>query len=147
MKSTAYAKTVKTPQGLAVENSVREFSLVCDEPVESGGTNTGMNPVEALLSALGSCMTIAAFYLAESQGIKLESFSVDLEGDIDTDGFMGVNPDLRCGFSEIRVTAHIKCDADEARAKEFVAFVKSRCPVSDNVANPTPIVVSGIVVE
>ena len=147
MKSTAYAKTVKTPQGLSVENSVREFSLVCDEPAESGGTNTGMNPVEALLSALGSCMTIAAFYLAESRGIRLESFGVDLEGDIDTDGFMGIDPDLRCGFSEIRITPHIKCDADETKAKEFVAFVKSRCPVSDNVANPTPIVVSDIVVE
>lgn len=147
MKSTAKVQTVKAPEGLKVTSSVRGFELICDEPVESGGTNTGMNPVEALLSALGSCLTIAAYYLAESQGVKVESFGMDLEGDVDPDGFMGVNPDARNGFSEIRITPHIKCDADDEKAREFVKFVKSRCPVSDNVANPTPIVMSDIVVE
>ena len=147
MVSVAYAKTVKTPEGLSVTTSVRDFELVCDEPVESGGTNTGMNPVEALLSALGGCMTIAAFYLAPSKGIELEYFGVDLEGDVDPDGFMGLSPDVRCGMSEVRITPHIKCNASDEEARAFVEFVKSRCPVSDNIANPTPIVMSSIVVE
>lgn len=147
MKETLKTRSVKTEQGLSVENSARTFKIVCDEPVASGGTDTGMNPCEALLSALGSCMTIAAFYLAPSQGIKLEYFGVDAEGDIDTDGFMGKDPSIRPGFQAIRLTPHIKCDANDDDARAFVEFVKSRCPVSNCLAEPVPTSIENIVVE
>lgn len=128
MKTTARAMTVKDTEGLKTTTSVREFKVVCDEPIESGGTNQGMNPVELLLASLGSCMTIAAFYLAPSQGIEVESFSVELEGDLDPDGFMGMNPDVRNGFSEIRITPHIKCNVPDNEARAFVELIESRCP-------------------
>ena len=46
MKTTAKAMTVKSPEGLKTTTSVRDFEVACDEPVESGGTNLGMNPAE-----------------------------------------------------------------------------------------------------
>ena len=147
MKTTAKAMTVKIPEGLKTTTSVREFEVACDEPVESGGTNLGMNPVELLLASLGSCMTIAAFYLAPAQGINVSAFSVELEGDVDPDGFMGLNPDVRNGFSEIRITPHISCDAPADRAREFVELVASRCPVHDTLSHGTSIVCESIVVE
>lgn len=147
MKTTAHATTVKSAEGLKTTTSVREFDVICDEPAESGGTNLGMNPVELLLASLGSCMTIAAFYLAPSQGIEVKSFSVELEGDVDPDGFMGLNPDVRNGFSEIRITPHISCDATEEKARAFVELVASRCPVHDTISNGTGIVCKDIVVE
>lgn len=147
MKTTAKAMTVKSPEGLKTTTSVREFEVTCDEPVESGGTNLGMNPVELLLASLGSCMTIAAFYLAPAQGINVSAFSVELEGDVDPDGFMGLNPDVRNGFSEIRITPHISCDAPADRAREFVELVASRCPVHDTLSHGTSIVCESIVVE
>ena len=147
MKTTAKAMTVKSPEGLKTTTSVREFEVACDEPVESGGTNLGMNPVELLLASLGSCMTIAAFYLAPAQGINVSAFSVELEGDVDPDGFMGLNPDVRNGFSEIRITPHISCDAPADRAREFGELVASRCPVHDTLSHGTSIVCESIVVE
>ena len=147
MKTTAKAMTVKSPEGLKTTTSVREFEVACDEPVESGGTNLGMNPVELLLASLGSCMTIAAFYLAPAQGINVSAFSVELEGDVDPDGFMGLNPDVRNGFSEIRITPHISCDAPADRAREFVELGSSRCPVHDTLSHGTSIVCESIVVE
>lgn len=39
----------------------REHTIVCDQPAESGGQDTGMTPPELLLASLGSC---AAFYAA-----------------------------------------------------------------------------------
>lgn len=147
MKTTAKAMTVKSPEGLKTTTSVREFEVACDEPVESGGTNLGMNPVELLLASLGSCMTIAAFYLAPAQGINVSAFSVELEGDVDPDGFMGLNPDVRNGISEIRITPHISCDAPADRAREFVELVASRCPVHDTLSHGTSIVCESIVVE
>jgi putative redox protein len=41
-------------QGLAQEIIVGRHRLVADEPVEAGGTDTGPNPYELLLAALGS---------------------------------------------------------------------------------------------
>lgn len=147
MKTTASAVTIKSPEGLKTTTSVRGFEVYCDEPVESGGSNLGMNPVELLLSSLGSCMTIAAFYLAPSKDIKLDSFGVEVEGDVDPDGFMGVNPDVRNGLTEIRITPHIKCNVAEDEAREFVEFVASRCPVHDTISHGTGVVCKNIVVE
>ena len=41
-------------RGLAQEIIVGRHRLVADEPVEAGGTDTGPNPYEFLLAALGS---------------------------------------------------------------------------------------------
>lgn len=147
MPMTATVKTVKQPTGLKVVSNAREFTLTCDEPEESGGTNAGMNPVEALLASLGSCLTIAAFILAPQKNIEVQEFSVELEGDLDQEGFLGINPDVRCGFSEIRIVPHIKCNATPEEARAYVEFVESRCPVRDCVANGVPIRTADVVVE
>jgi len=111
-----------------------------------GGTNKGMNPVEALLCALGSCQTIAAVSFAKAEGINLQGFWVELEGDIDLDGFMG-NSDVRPGFQEIRYKMHMKTDASKEKAEEFARFMEKRCPVGDSIGNPVKLVLSDVVVE
>jgi uncharacterized OsmC-like protein len=40
----------------------RSHSIVCDQPAENGGEDSGMTPPELMLASLGSC---AAFYAAE----------------------------------------------------------------------------------
>ena len=36
-------------QGLKVESTARNYKLIIDEPTDLGGSDEGMNPVEALL--------------------------------------------------------------------------------------------------
>ena len=40
----------------------RSHSIICDQPAENGGTDSGMTPPEFLLASLGSC---AAFYAVQ----------------------------------------------------------------------------------
>ena len=40
----------------------RSHSIVCDQPTDNGGTDSGMTPPEFLLASIGSC---AAFYAAQ----------------------------------------------------------------------------------
>ncbi len=54
MLETFKATARKTANGLQVEANARGFKITLDEPEELGGTNTGMNPVEAVLCALGA---------------------------------------------------------------------------------------------
>lgn len=55
---------VKVSQGSGVRFTVqaRTHSVVCDQPMENGGEDSGMTPPEFLLASLGTC---AAYYAAE----------------------------------------------------------------------------------
>jgi uncharacterized OsmC-like protein len=48
----------------------RSHSIVCDQPAENGGEDSGMTPPELLLASLGSC---AAFYAV--QYLKTRNFA------------------------------------------------------------------------
>ncbi len=105
-----------------------------------------MNPVEAILCALGACQTIVAFAFAEQHGIELEDFRVELEGDLDTDGFLGLS-DVRPGFSEIRFNMHIKSNSPEDEVLKFVDFIEKTCPVGDTLENGVKLVRSDVIIE
>lgn len=53
---------VKHLGGTRFEATARGNSVISDQPVSNGGTDTGMTPPEFLLTALGTC---AGYYAAE----------------------------------------------------------------------------------
>jgi uncharacterized OsmC-like protein len=73
MLQTVKATAKKVPGGLTVENEARNFKIIMDEPKDMGGTNKGMNPIEAVLCALGSCQVIVAAAFAKSQNFKFDT--------------------------------------------------------------------------
>lgn len=77
----------------------------------------------------------------------MQEFSVELEADLDQEGFLGISPAARNGFSEIRMTTHIKCNASPEEVRAYVEFVESRCPVRDNIGNGVPVRMTDVVVE
>ena len=54
------------------EATARGHRVICDQPAENGGTDSGMTPPEFLLASLGTC---AGFYAA--QYLKARSLSAD----------------------------------------------------------------------
>jgi uncharacterized OsmC-like protein len=53
---------VTQTEGVQFEVKARSHTLICDQPVENNGADTGMTPPELLLASLGTC---AAFYAAQ----------------------------------------------------------------------------------
>jgi uncharacterized OsmC-like protein len=117
-----------------VETEARGHKLVIDEPKELGGTDQGINPVEAVLAALGACQSVVARTYAKQFDVSLKNFRVELEGDIDLDGFFNKS-DVRPGFSDIRYIFHIETDAPEEKVQAFKEFLEAHCPVGDSLAN------------
>ncbi len=146
MLTTFKAKVKKLPGGLQVEGVSRNFKIIMDEPADMGGTNVGMNPVEATLCALGGCQSIVAAAFAQAQGVKFEEFYVDIEGDIDLDGFMGKS-DVRPGLQEIRFTMHFKTDESQEKMEKFAEFIEKTCPVGDTLAKGTKFTLAGVVID
>ncbi|HCD45123.1 MAG TPA: peroxiredoxin [Lachnoclostridium sp.] len=144
---TTFKATAKAlPEGLQVETNSRGFKILFDEPEELGGTDTAMNPVEALLCALGACQSIVVKAFAAAHDITFEEFHVELEGDLDPDGFMGL-ADVRNGFQEIRFVMHFKTNEPKEKIEEFAKFIENTCPVGDCLSNGVKLVLSGVAID
>ncbi|MCM3270460.1 OsmC family protein [Paenibacillus elgii] len=141
-----FKATAHLQEGVKVKASSRQFELTIDEPKSLGGTDTGMNPVEALLASLGACQSIVARVYAPKFGVKLDDFQVDVEGDLDLDGFFN-RSEVRPGYSEIRYTFRIKTESPKDKVEEFIRFIESKCPVGDTIANPVSLKLNSIVIE
>lgn len=126
---------VETVKGLKTISRVRDFEFTMDEPRNLGGTDTGMNPIEALLSAVGGCKVIVAQSYARAHKINLNHIKVTVTGDLDTDGFTGKNPDTKVGL--INLKTHYQFDADNTEEEliAFADFIDATCPVIDTIAN------------
>ncbi len=141
-----FKATAHLQDGVKVKARSRQFELTIDEPKSLGGTDTGMNPVEALLASLGACQSIVARVYAPKFGVKLDDFQVEVEGDLDLDGFFN-RSEVRPGYSEIRYTFRVKTDSPKDKVEEFVRFLESKCPVGDTIANPVSLKLNSIVIE
>ncbi|MFZ2539221.1 MAG: OsmC family protein [Oscillospiraceae bacterium] len=146
MLTTFKATAKKLPGGLQVETNSRGFKILLDEPEDLGGTDTAMNPVEAVLCALGACQTIVASAFAPAHDFKFEEFHVELEGDLDPDGFMGL-ADVRSGFQEIRFAMHFKTNEPKEKVEAFAKFIEKTCPVGDCLSNGVKLILSGVVID
>lgn len=146
MAITTFRATARRKKGLAVTAEARGFKVDIDEPEKLGGTDTGMNPVELVLCALGGCQTILAASFAEKMRINLEDFWIELEGELDPDGFMGLS-DVRPGYQKVRYNMHIKSDASEEKIKKFVELIEKRCPVGDTIGNVVELEKAKIIIE
>ena len=50
-------------EGSKFEINARGHRVICDEPIDNGGSDEGMSPPEFLLASLATC---AAYYAARS---------------------------------------------------------------------------------
>ncbi|MGM1049574.1 Uncharacterized OsmC-related protein [Paenibacillus uliginis N3/975] len=146
MPVETFKATAHLQQGMVVKAKSRNFEITIDEPKSLGGTDEGMNPVELVLCALGACQSIVASVYARKFNIDLKDFWVEVEGDLDTDGFMNKS-DVRRGYSDIRYNIHIKTDAAREQVQEFVEFIERTCPVGDTINNPVNLQLNKIIIE
>ncbi len=104
-----------------------------DESKALGGTDSGMTPLELLLSALGGCVVITAKAHARRVGVTLSGCQVSIEGDLDPDGFMLKRDDVRSGFQQVRVTMQVAGETSDEKLSRLMKLVERVCPVSDSL--------------
>lgn len=125
-----------------VETCSRDFTLLADEPEMLCGTNTAANPVEMILQAYGACLTIGYAMNAAVRGIDIDDIKIDLEGEIDLPGFLGLEPpeklhmDKLPGFKSIRARVQIKSKADRKALQELHKHVIATSPVGTTLSRP-----------
>lgn len=120
-------------------SKARNFNLVIDEPVDLGGTDEGANPVEFLLSAYAGCLNVVGHIVAREMGFSLHRVYIDISGNINPDRLFGKSYKDRAGFKSIRVRLSPESDATPEQLQSWLEEVERRCPINDNLKNPTSI--------
>ena len=133
------AATGQNTEGVACHADIRQHEMAIDEPMALGGTDTGPNPVEIVLAALGTCQAITYRIWAGLMGVQLDEVRFETEGDIDIAGLLGLREGVRPGFAGIRHRVILIGPETEERYRELTDAVDAHCPVLDMVANPVPV--------
>lgn len=125
--------------GFKIEARMRQHVALIDQPAAAGGTDSGPTPLEYLFVSLGSCVVTIGHIIAKQRRLPVRKIEVHIEGEVDTDVFMGKSTEARAGFSGIRVHTKVDADMSQAEKEAFVHDIDVRCPISDNIHNLTPI--------
>ena len=135
--------TVEKFSGAGGEQSHRQpYSADTDHPEMFASADNGPTPPEMLLIGLAGCLTAGVASIATHRGVQLRSVKATVEAEMDLAGILGIDGDVRNGFSSIRVHYDIDADATKAELKGIVAQSQKRSASFDVIANPTSIVVS-----
>jgi len=123
-------------------NHIRDLPVhVLDEPVAVLGEDTGPNPAEAVLAALGSCLSVGIHANAVVRRIPIRRLEVLLEGDINISAIWGIGDlsDKHLGFSAIRARVILEGDASREELAEIVAHADRWSPLTNTVRQPVPL--------
>jgi uncharacterized OsmC-like protein len=142
VRGTHTRSTADTFFGLGGEQSHRQpYHVETDHPELFASEDNGMTPVEMVLAGLAGCLTAGVAAVATNRDVQLRSVKATLSGRMDVQGILGIDPDVRNGFSEITVRYEIDADASHADLEAIVAQSQKRSAVYDVVTNPTTVVV------
>jgi uncharacterized OsmC-like protein len=117
------------------------FEFDADHPEVFASEDKGATPVELVLVGLASCLTAGVASVAQNREIQLNSVKATLEGDMDLYGILGIDSDVRNGFSGVNVHYDIDADATQDEIEAIVAQSQKRSAVYDIVTNPTNVTV------
>jgi uncharacterized OsmC-like protein len=118
------------------------FELEADHPAVLVGADHAPTPAEHLLYALGACLMSGLGNIAAARGIDLEEVTATVEGDIDLLGILGLDQGTRNGFEDVRVTFHVKGDAQAEQLANLVEQSRRRSAVYDVLTNGVPVAVT-----
>ena len=141
VEGTASRSSIHEWYGMGGEHThVERFDFTADHPTLGHGH--GPTPQEFVLHALAACVTAGIATGAAARNITLNRVSSKVSADIDVRGVLGVDPDVRKGFSNVDIEFEIDADCDEEQKDALLAGGAKYSAVFDIMANPTEVNIS-----
>ena len=119
----------------------RSFQFDADHPAVLVGRDNGPTPVEYVLHALAACLTAGLANIAAARGVRLTEVRSTVTGDIDLNGILGLDPDVRNGYQNITVQFTVKGDAPAEKLRELVEQSRARSAVYDILTDQVPVTI------
>jgi uncharacterized OsmC-like protein len=109
-----------------------------------GGPGTAACSGDLLLGALAACAQVTYQMVSTAMGVPVASVHVEVEGDLDLRGTLGIDQAAPVGFSAIRLRFDV--DAPEATPEQLASVLEKTeryCVVLQTLSSPPLITVSG----
>src|SRR5256885_1030980 len=138
VEGTASESSIYEWYGLGADQKhVAKFDYKADHPTLGHGH--GPTPQEYVLHALAACITAGVATGAAARNIKLNRVSSTVTANIDVRGVLGIDPDIRKGFSNVEVSFDVDADCDDEQKDALVAAATKYSAVFDMLSNPTEV--------
>ena len=134
-----WTTTTSWQDGARAHTTARSFSIETDEPALLGGTDAAVDPMELLLAAIGTCLTIGWVTQARKRDIDYRDLRIDVTGEFDLRGYLDLDEETRPGFTSISYTVTVDTDASPEQLAEIQEVTERTSPMFDNVLNATPV--------
>jgi uncharacterized OsmC-like protein len=108
----------------------------------TGGSGLQACSGDMLLEALAACAGVTLRAVATSLEIPVRSGRVQVEGDLDFRGTLGVSKAVPVGFQEIRVRFELASDATEEQLATLLKLTERYCVVLQTLRSPASLQVS-----
>lgn len=102
----------------------------------------GPSPLEYVLAGYAGCINAVGKLVAKEQYLDLKSLQVEISATLSLDQYQGKETNERAGFQVIDVVVKPTSEASLEELQKWISAVKKRCPIHDNLINPTPITLS-----
>jgi uncharacterized OsmC-like protein len=126
-------------EGLRCEAPVRRHVVTADEPRSVGGDDSAPSPIDLALGALATCQAITYRVWATRLDVALERVRVEVEADIDLQGFFGLREGVPAGFDAVRLRIDLAGPEPPERYEALAEAVDRHCPVLDMLSRPIPV--------
>jgi uncharacterized OsmC-like protein len=124
---------------LGGKENPQDFEIMIDEPVELLGEGKYPNPQQVLFAAINACIMNTFVVNAAVKGIRLDKLEIELEGDIDLRGFLGIDESVPKGYEELNFVARVSGDGTREQYEELLKAACGHSPNYYTVTNPVPI--------
>jgi hypothetical protein len=74
--------------------------------------------------------------------MPLDGFRVNMNGDMDLQGFTDLDDKVTPAYQTIRAKVHVKAGGNEKDIKDFLEFTSSHSPMCDSVSRPVHVTYS-----
>ncbi|HVO41698.1 MAG TPA: OsmC family protein [Aggregatilineales bacterium] len=126
---------VRSEQGYRTAIQIRHHTIIADELIQDGGTDTGPTPMEILLGTAGACIAVTTRAYAQRKSWPLQDISVELEMErVRREDYPAYSGDA--AFVHV-IRERIRFEGPlTAEQIDRLMAVASKCPVHLTLENP-----------
>jgi uncharacterized OsmC-like protein len=105
----------------------------------TGGAGLQACSGDMLLEALAACAGVTLRAVATALEIPVRGGTIDVEGDLDFRGTLGVSKEAPVGFREIRLSLNLDSDATQEQLDTLLKLTERYCVVLQTLRSSPPV--------
>ena len=139
--STLYSikVNIEAVKNRTLKATVRDHTLIIDQPEEFGADNQGPTPPELLAVAFGSCIASTIQLIAAQRNIDVTNIKVKVEGTVDFAKALGISDAKRAGLEGLDALISFDAPLSKEEKQQIIDQVAAVGAALDNIENPTPL--------